>query len=54
MARIWLAQFHLYNTGQPYVTFTIESLRAIMQALPDEDEAVDSEVAPSPPQNSYR
>jgi hypothetical protein len=33
----WLRQFHLYNTGQPYVTFTIEAIRAIMQATPDED-----------------
>jgi hypothetical protein len=38
-----LSQFHLYNTGQPYVTFTIDAIRAIMQATPDEDHAFDSE-----------
>src|SRR3954471_5364565 len=42
----WLRQFHLYNTGQPYVTFTIDAIRAIMRPTPDEDESADSEVAP--------
>ena len=39
----WLKQFHLYTTGQPYVTFTIEAMRAIMQALPEDDDAADNE-----------
>jgi len=42
---LWLNQFHLYNTGQPYVTFTIEAMRAMIQALPDDDDAADREVA---------
>ena len=41
----WLKQFHLYNTGQPYVTFSIESMRAVMQALPDDDDAADRVLA---------
>ena len=44
--QFWLKQFHLYDTGQPYVTFTIEAIRAIMRAIPDEHEAADSEVSP--------
>jgi len=41
----WLKQFHLCTSGQPYVTFTIEAMRAIMQALPDDADAADREVA---------
>ena len=45
MLELWLKQFHLYNTGQPYVTFSIESMRAVMQALPDDDDAADRVLA---------
>jgi hypothetical protein len=32
----WLAQFQLYVAGRANVRFTIEAIRAIMQAIPDE------------------
>ena len=38
-----LFEYFLYNTGQPYVTFTIEAIRAIMRATPDEDDMADAE-----------
>jgi hypothetical protein len=33
----------LFNTGQRYVPLTIEALRALMQASPDEDDAIEDE-----------
>jgi len=45
----WLKQFDLYVAGEPHARFTIDAMRAIMQALPDQDEAADSEVAPLGP-----
>ena len=32
----WLSQYQLYVAGQAHVRFTIEAIRAIMQAIPDE------------------
>jgi len=51
----WLKQFHHYTSGQAHVRFTLEAVRAIMRAMPDEDEATDSEVAPlAGAKSSYR
>jgi len=33
----WQEQFHLFETGQPHVQLTLEGVRAVMQATPDED-----------------
>jgi hypothetical protein len=35
----WQRQFHLYETGQDHVRLTLEGVRAVMQATPDDDEA---------------
>ena len=35
----WQEQFHLYETGQEHVPLTLEGVRAVMQAIPDDDEA---------------
>ena len=35
----WQHQFHLYETGQEHVPLTLEGVRAVMQATPDDDEA---------------
>ena len=35
----WQQQFHLYETGQEHVPLTLEGVRAVMQAIPDDDEA---------------
>jgi hypothetical protein len=35
----WQQQFHLYETGQEHVPLTLEGVRAVMQATPDDDEA---------------
>jgi hypothetical protein len=35
----WQRQFHLYETGQEHVPLTLEGVRAVMQATPDDDEA---------------
>jgi len=34
----WQRQFHLYETGQEHVPLTLEGVRAVMQAIPDDDE----------------
>ena len=31
----WQRQFHLYETGQEHVPLTLEGVRAVMQATPD-------------------
>ena len=33
----WQQQFHLYETAQPHAQLTLEAVRAIMQATPDDD-----------------
>jgi hypothetical protein len=35
----WQQQFHLHETGQEHVPLTLEGVRAVMQAIPDDDEA---------------
>jgi hypothetical protein len=32
----WQEQVRLYETGQPHVRLTLEGVRAVMQATPDE------------------
>ena len=32
----WMSQFELYVAGQAHVRFTIQAIRAVMQAIPDE------------------
>lgn len=32
----WQRQVHLYETGQPHFQLTLEAVRAVMQAIPDE------------------
>jgi hypothetical protein len=32
----WQEQVRLYGTGQPHVQLTLEGVRAVMQATPDE------------------
>jgi hypothetical protein len=39
----WQQQFHLYETGQEHAHLTLETMRAIMQAIPDGDYEDDSE-----------
>ena len=34
----WQEQFHLYDTGQPHAQLTLEAVRAVMQATPDDDD----------------
>src|ERR1017187_4573220 len=34
----WQQQFHLYDTGQPHEQLTLEAVRAVMQATPDDDD----------------
>jgi hypothetical protein len=34
----WQEQFHLYDTGQPHAQLTLEAVRAVMQAIPDDAE----------------
>jgi len=36
----WQRQFQLYGTGQAHVPLTLEAVRAIVWATPDEDEGV--------------
>ena len=52
--QFWLKQFHLYDTGQPYVTFTVEAIRAIMRATPDEDESIEESMVVAPPTESQQ
>jgi hypothetical protein len=35
----WQRQFHLYETGQEHVPLTLEGVRAVMQATPDNSDA---------------
>jgi hypothetical protein len=35
----WQRQVQLYETGQDHVPLTLESIRAYMQAIPDNNEA---------------
>jgi len=35
----WQRQFHLYVNGEEHVTLTLEGACAVMQAIPDDDEA---------------
>jgi len=35
----WQQQFHLYVNGEEHVPLTLEGIRAVMQAIPDDDEA---------------
>jgi hypothetical protein len=35
----WQQQFHLYETGQEHVPLTLEGVRAVMQATPDDHDA---------------
>jgi hypothetical protein len=35
----WQQQFHLYENGEEHVPLTLEGVRAVMQAIPDDDEA---------------
>jgi hypothetical protein len=35
----WQQQMRLYETGQEHVQLTLEGIRAVMQATPDEGEA---------------
>jgi hypothetical protein len=37
----WQRQVHLYEAGQPHVQLTIEAIRAVMQAIPDEGNGSD-------------
>jgi hypothetical protein len=39
----WQEQVRLYETGQPHVQLTLEGVRAVMQATPDEPEDGDAE-----------
>ena len=39
----WQEQVHLYETGQEHVPLTLEGVRAVMQATPDEPEDGDAE-----------
>ena len=32
----WQEQFHLYETGQEHVPLTLEGVRAVCQAIPDD------------------
>jgi hypothetical protein len=32
----WQRQVHLYEAGQPHAQLTLEAVRAVMQAIPDE------------------
>jgi hypothetical protein len=32
----WQRQVHLYETGQTHIQLTLEAVRAVMQAIPDE------------------
>jgi hypothetical protein len=34
----WQQQFHLFETGQEHVPLTLDGVRAVMQATPDDDE----------------
>jgi len=34
----WQRQMHLYETGQEHVPLTLDGVRAVMQATPDDDE----------------
>jgi hypothetical protein len=36
----WQRQFHLYETGQEHVPLTLEGVRAVMQATPDNGDEV--------------
>jgi hypothetical protein len=38
----WQEQFHLYGSGQPHVQLTLEGVRAVMQATPDQPYASDA------------
>jgi len=35
----WRQQFTLYENGEEHVPLTLEGVRAVMQAIPDDDEA---------------
>jgi len=35
----WQRQFQLYENGEEHVPLTLEGVRAVMQAIPDDDEA---------------
>jgi len=35
----WQRQFHLHETGQDHVRLTLEGVRAVMQATPDDGDA---------------
>jgi hypothetical protein len=35
----WRQQFNLYENGEEHVPLTLEGVRAVMQAIPDDDEA---------------
>jgi hypothetical protein len=32
----WMRQFELMGTGEPYIRFTLEAARAVMNAIPDD------------------
>jgi len=34
----WQRQFQLYENGEEHVTLTLEGVRAVMQAIPDDGE----------------
>ena len=38
----WQEQFRLYDTGQPHAQLTLEGVRAVMQATPDQPYASDA------------
>ena len=35
----WQRQFQLYENGEEHVPLTLDGVRAVMQAIPDDDEA---------------
>ena len=40
--KFWRQQLHLYEAGQEHVPLTLEGVRALMQATPDNNEAMQS------------